>query len=362
METKKTKKDTKGSKEHKKSWQETYASIDDIMTFLDNHVMLRHNVVTGRVEYRFPTTYYNKTPTEWQPISDRVVNSLWTDMARGHPVRIQDIQRVIESDYVLDYDPFKFYMDDLPLWNEDKEDYIMELAMSVIVKGEAEEQMLFCQCLKKWLVGMVACWLDPKVVNNVILVLIGEQGSYKTTWFSCLLPPELRAYFRIKTNASRMTKDDLLSLTQYGLVCYEELDTMGNRELNELKSAVTMPSIDEQRIVERQNQHFRIESDEEQLIRSRLRPPHADEKITLMNAASIAQYINGGVVGRGLSSRKVSLAMGRLGFKNVHTKAGNFFEVYQIPANEIQPTLAYVDENAENEPSMPTMTEGDLPF
>ena len=120
--------------------------------------------------------------------------------------------------------------------------------------------------------------------------------------------------------------------------------------------------LDEQRIVERQNQHFRIESDEEQLIRSRLRPPHAGEKITLMNAASIAQYINGGVVGRGLSSRKVSLAMGRLGFKSVHTKAGNFFEVYQIPANEIQPTLAYVDENAENAPSMPTMTEGDLPF
>ena len=257
METKKTKKGTKGPKEHKKSWQETYASIDDIMTFLDNHVMLRHNVVTGRVEYRFPTTYYNKTPTEWQPISDRVVNSLWTDMARGHPVRIQDIQRVIESDYVADYDPFRFYMDNLPLWNEDKDDYIMELAMSVIVKGEAEEQMLFCQCLKKWLVGMVACWLDPKVVNNVILVLIGEQGSYKTTWFSYLLPPELRSYFRIKTNASRMTKDDLLSLTQYGLVCYEELDTMGNRELNELKSAVTMPSIDERPAYGRYHEHRR---------------------------------------------------------------------------------------------------------
>ena len=119
---------------------------------------------------------------------------------------------------------------------------------------------------------------------------------------------------------------------------------------------------DEQRIVERYNQAFRIESDEEQLIRTRLRPPHTDEKITLMNAASIAQYINGGVVGRGLSSRKVSLVMGRLGFKSVHTKAGNFFEVYQIPANEIQPTLAYVDETEANTSSLPTMTEGDLPF
>ncbi len=257
METKKTKRDTKGPKEHKPSWQETYASIDDIMTFLDNHVMLRHNVVTARVEYRFPTTYYNKTPTEWQPISDRVVNSLWTDMARRQPVRVQDIQRVIESDYVPDYDPFQFYLNHLPPWNEDMDDYIMELAMSVIVKGEAEEQLLFCQCLKKWLVGMVACWLDPKVVNNVILVLIGAQGSYKTTWFSYLLPPELRSYFRIKTNASRMTKDDLLALTQYGLVCYEELDTMGNRELNELKSVVTMPSVDERPAYGRYHEHRR---------------------------------------------------------------------------------------------------------
>jgi predicted P-loop ATPase len=158
---------------------------------------------------------------------------------------------------VTDYDPFQFYLNHLPPWNEDMDDYIMELAMSVIVKGEAEEQLLFCQCLKKWLVGMVACWLDPKVVNNVILVLIGAQGSYKTTWFSYLLPPELRAYFRIKTNASRMTKDDLLALTQYGLVCYEELDTMGNRELNELKSAVTMPTIDERPAYGRYHEHRR---------------------------------------------------------------------------------------------------------
>jgi len=58
--------------------------------------------------------------------------------------------------------------------------------------------------LKKWLVGMVAGWVDPSVVNNVILVLIGEQGSYKTTWFNYLLPPELRQYFYTKTNANRM--------------------------------------------------------------------------------------------------------------------------------------------------------------
>ena len=115
----------------------------------------------------------------------------------------------------------------------------------------------------------------------------------------------------------------------------------------------------EQRIVERHNQAFRIESDEEQLIRSRLRPPHDGEKITLMNAASICQFINGGMVGRGLSTRKVGIIMTNLGFKKVHTMQGNFFEVYQIPPDQVQATLAMTGSEAREEN---TPREGDLPF
>ena len=159
------------------------------------------------------------------------------------PVRAQDIYRVLESDFVPDYHPFRHYLEHLPPW--DGQNYILEMSVSVSVKGEVEEQMRFYEYLKKWLVGMVAGWVDRSEVNHVILIFIGEQGIYKTTWFNYLLPPELRDYFYTKTNASRMTKDDLLTLAQYGLVCYEELDTMSPRELNQLKSAVTMPSIDE---------------------------------------------------------------------------------------------------------------------
>ena len=37
--------------------------------------------------------------------------------------------------------------------------------------------------------------------------------EYKTTWFNFLLPPDLKTYFYTKTNANRMTKDDLLTLS-----------------------------------------------------------------------------------------------------------------------------------------------------
>ena len=376
------KKKTETAGERKPNWKEYMATVEDIQNFLMDRILLRHNVITGRVEYRLPGSMPPKLGGDrglnggmfcacsdpqppnlgglWQPICDRIVNSLWAELSATKVVRVQDMYRVIESDFVPEFHPFRFYLEHLPPW--DGQNHILAMSVSVSVKGDVEEQMLFAEYLTKWLVGMVAGWVDDSVVNNVILVLIGEQGSYKTTWFNYLLPPELSNYFYTKTNAQRMGRDDLLTLAQYGLVCCEELDTMRPSELNQLKAAVTMPSIDEQRIVERQNQHFRIESDEEQLIRSRLRPPHADEKITLMNAASIAQYINGGVVGRGISTRKISLAMPKLGFNRIHTKQGGFYEVYQIPPNEIQATLAMVDEEQLESKQEAAWQESSLPF
>jgi predicted P-loop ATPase len=117
----------------------------------------------------------------------------------------------------------------------------------VIVKGDADEQILFYQYLKKWLVGMVASWVDEKVVNNVMLILIGEQGTYKTTWFANLLPPQLREYFYTKTDSAMLSKDDRLVLAQYGLMCWEELDSMLPKELNKMKGTMTMPSINERK-------------------------------------------------------------------------------------------------------------------
>ena len=249
-EKKKTKKKPDG--EHKPSWKEYIATVQDIEQFLGDHMFLRHNMVTRRTEYRQPSSYEHEG-TDWQPISDRVVNSLWAELSATKEVRAQDIYRVLESDFVPEFNPFTFYLEHLPPWDGD--DHIVAMSVSVSVKGEVEEQLLFAQYLKKWLVGMVAGWINPQVVNNVILVLIGEQGSYKTTWFNYLLPPELRQYFYTKTNSARMGKDDLLTLAQYGLVCCEELDTMRPAELNQLKAAVTMPSIDERAAYAHYHEH-----------------------------------------------------------------------------------------------------------
>ena len=249
------------------------ATVEEIKSFLDGHVSLRFNEITSRVEYELPEDKNDKTDAHrftdarrFIPVNDRIVNSLWSQMSTITRVNIQDMYRVIESDYVPIFNPFKEYLNHLgksvkSTGNQaenpsvEDQDYIHELAQTVRVKGGEQEQMLWHLYLKKWLVGMVASWISDDVVNNVILVLIGEQGAYKTTWFNYLLPPPLKQYFYTKTNANRMSKDDILTLAQYALVCCEELDTMRPAELNQLKAAVTMPSIDERAAYAHYHEH-----------------------------------------------------------------------------------------------------------
>ena len=248
------------------------ATVEEIKSFLDGHVSLRFNEITSRVEYELPEDKEDKTDAHrfadarrFIPVNDRIVNSLWSQMSTITRVNIQDMYRVIESDYVPVFNPFKEYLNNLCKSAESvgeknhssvgDRDYIHELAQTVRVKGGEQEQMLWHLYLKKWLVGMVASWLSDDVVNNVILVLIGEQGAFKTTWFNYLLPPPLKQYFYTKTNANRMSKDDILTLAQYALVCCEELDTMRPAELNQLKAAVTMPSIDERAAYAHYHEH-----------------------------------------------------------------------------------------------------------
>lgn len=227
------------------------ATVEEIKSFLDGHISLRFNEITSRVEYEIPAD--DTDAHRFMPVNDRIVNSLWSQMSTITRVNIQDMYRVIESDYVPVFNPFKEYLNNLSKPGE--QDYIRELAQTVRVKGGEQEQKLWHLYLKKWLVGMVASWLSEDVVNNVILVLIGEQGAYKTTWFNYLLPPPLKQYFYTKTNANRMSKDDILTLAQYALVCCEELDTMRPAELNQLKAAVTMPSIDERAAYAHYHEH-----------------------------------------------------------------------------------------------------------
>ena len=107
----------------------------------------------------------------------------------------------------------------------------------------AEE--LWRACFKKWFVAMVASWMRDEAVNHQVLVLIGKQGIYKTTWLEHLIPPHLRAYACKLANSNDLNKDERLRIAEFGLISLDEIDSMNNRELNQLKSVITATDVNE---------------------------------------------------------------------------------------------------------------------
>ena len=172
--------DGEGSgKEHKKPWQEKYATPAEIKQFLSDHVYLRYNTVKYRVEARLPSEdafcqnseLAQFASDDWQPMSDRLKNTLLTALYGIKPTRKCDLETVLDSGFVPSFHPFLYYLNRLPPW-DGQTDHILGLSVSVMVKGGVEKQMLFYEYLKRWLVAMVASWVEEETVNQAVLVFI----------------------------------------------------------------------------------------------------------------------------------------------------------------------------------------------
>ena len=216
---------------------EKFATVADIEQFLSEQAKFRKNTVSGKFE-----VLMTDCGEEYAELTDRYVNTLWSRMNKaGMLARIADIRSVLDSEYTPLFNPFVAYLEGLPAW-DGTTDPIARLAAGVHVK---DDQKLFGIYFKKWLVATIASLLDTKVVNHEILVFIGKQGIYKTTWMQRLLPVELQRYFYVKSNSRRVSKDDLFTLTEFALVCLEELEEMTSAQVSQLKAITGMTDVNE---------------------------------------------------------------------------------------------------------------------
>ena len=208
--------------------------IRTLEQFLASVARFRYNVITGQREY----CYAGNTP--FVPLTDREENSLWIQACKNgiscHP---SHLQMLLNSEFVAPFNPFMHYLDSLSVW--DGTDHIGRLASTVHTGNDD----FFREGFRRWLVGIVASLCDSDKVNQIILVFVGAQGIYKSTFFNNLLPPEWRRYYSVRTSSSRMTRDDRLVLAENALVCLEELDEMRPSEMNELKACITLKVIKE---------------------------------------------------------------------------------------------------------------------
>ena len=264
------KKEKENDSSHKK------ATVEEMEEFINGYMKFRMNMLTHQIETQLIADAYTDRPEasacHWQWLTDHIENSLWCAMQHhGMAVNLNELHTLLGSDFVKEYHPLKEYLDGLPPWDGET-DYIGRLAAMVHVKESphsplqqdksrerndlSETPVRFADILKRWMVSMIAAALNETVVNQVILTLIGRQGSYKTSFMQHILPPVLSEYYTTKSNSSRMTKDDLFTMTENLVINLEEIDTMPPSELNQLKAMVTQRYVDERRAYGRNKVHL----------------------------------------------------------------------------------------------------------
>jgi hypothetical protein len=217
--------------------------IDKLENFLSTRYVFRHNIVSGKLEYQqlsnsSPSGRSGGAKKKWNVMNDFIENSMLRECLKGRiKTNLSSLRNLLYSDFCVLFNPFEDYFFNLPSYDE-KTDYITELANTITTT----KQELWQQCFKKWLVAMVGCVLDEKVINHTVIVFSGKQGLGKTTWVEKLVPKPLKEYLFSGT-INPNNKDTLVQLAECMLINLDELENLNRSEIGSLKEIITKTQI-----------------------------------------------------------------------------------------------------------------------
>ena len=258
------------------------------MKFIEDNYLqfsrLRHDVISDKLQVRVAHPIGDRREAkgerqeQWREMTKHDINSIVCHCAQECDMNItsREVMTALQSDLIPDVHPLREYILSLPSFTPDQPDWIDWVAQQVRIADSASSGVqelrssgvtseparsatepsepltigsnadaFWRTCFKKWFVAMVASWMKDEVVNHQVLVLIGKQGIYKTTWLEHLIPPHLRAYACKLANSNDLNKDERLRIAEFGLISLDEIDSMNSRELNQLKSIITATDVNE---------------------------------------------------------------------------------------------------------------------
>lgn len=225
--------ETKEGKEKDTSCK-TKNLTENVESFLKDHYEFRYNVLTEETEFRS----LERMSEGFQSVNQRVLNTLCLE---AHEAGIacwdRDLSRCIYSTRIMDYHPFRLYLDELPKW--DGVDRVLALARRV------SENPLWEKEFRIWMLGMTAQWMGimGDHANSVAPLLIStEQGYLKSTFCKSLLPSVLQRYYMDKVDLTSQGNVER-RLAEMGLLNLDEFDKYSPAKMPLLKNLMQMASL-----------------------------------------------------------------------------------------------------------------------
>ena len=206
--------------------------------FLSRHYDLRYNILKRTTEYR-----RKASADAWQPVTDRVLNRMTVEqLLEGGSSWSYGMKLLIESDFVEDYNPVIDFLDTCPQW--DGHDHIGDLARRVPTDYKEWPQLF-----RRWLLAMVAQarGLSRDHGNALVPLLIGPQGTHKSTFCRLLLPPPLRDYYMDDIKVDNAEQVERV-LGRMWLVNIDEYNAKTVREQAKIKRLLTEKDVQVRRM------------------------------------------------------------------------------------------------------------------
>ena len=227
-----------------------------VRRFFEQNYELRYNVIKQTEEFREKATHAaekathdNEEATQWKQLTDRELHRIAIEQMEQVGVAwCIDVEQYVRSTLVADYNPVSDYLAHCGTW--DGRDRIGELARRVP-----------CSCTEwatwfhRWFLAMVAQWqnLSLDYGNSVVPMLIGAQGTRKSTFCKLLLPRELREYYidDIKLDSPEQVERMLGRML---LVNIDEYNAKTEREQAKIKRILTEKDVQTRRMRNEQYQ------------------------------------------------------------------------------------------------------------
>ena len=208
--------------------------------FLRRRYMFRRNSVTGEIEYQEKYRYV----LCWQPLTEEAKNDINNAaIQEGIKVWPKDLERILVSTRTNQYDPVRQWLDALPDW--DGRDRLGELADRVKTTSPGWRDNF-----KIWMRSMVSQWSAGRNAlygAQMVLMLVGGQGTRKSTFMRMLLPKELMPFYIDRIDFANK-KEALRALSRFLLINIDEYDQVSKSQTAFLKHLIQRTDVKERKL------------------------------------------------------------------------------------------------------------------
>lgn len=232
------------------------AQIQKIKEFLEESYDVRFNSITQQLEYR------EKNSIGYEQFTDQIKTDIVIQLKQLFFKKPkEDLDDLLNSSMIPRFDPIKEYFNSI---SYEGDGYIDRLCRCIvlddpdrIIDGKPYKE-LFRSYFEKWL---TACYLcsTGKLVNDVMLILIGAQGRFKTSFLNFLTPKKLEDYrvcAHLNPSLSDYNTSNYLA-EKFFINVDDQMETIFGKDYNSMKAIISAPDITNRKLYRASHQRRR---------------------------------------------------------------------------------------------------------